>query len=506
MKIFTGEQIRRLDELTIRNEPVSSTDLMERAARSLFRWIITRFGRNRTIYVISGPGNNGGDGLALSRMLYENEFRVVVVNIKISEKYSADWIVNRRRLQTETSVPFIDVTGLDSFPDLEENSIVIDAIFGTGLSRPVDGLASDIINTLNQQGLTVISIDIPSGLFDTDNGANRSATVIKATYTLTFQFPKLAFLFPENNVNVGKWEILPIGLDAEAINRTETPYALVETGHIANLLFQRNRFAHKGNFGHALLLAGSKGKMGAAVLGAKSCLRAGAGLVTAHVPSAGYDIIQTAVPEAMTSCDPESDHLSMLPDTGPYDAIAAGPGLGQEKETASLIHELLVKNDKPLVLDADALNIISSRKDWFKFLGNNVILTPHPGEFERLAGKTGDGFSRLNRQSAFSKEHGCIIVLKGAFTSVSLPDGNISFNNTGNPGMATAGSGDVLTGIILSLLAQGYSPANAAIVGTFIHGMAGDIGASRLGYQALIASDITENLGEAFLQLTRSRQ
>jgi NAD(P)H-hydrate epimerase len=322
--------------------------------------------------------------------------------------------------------------------------------------------------------------------------------IIEADYTLTFQFPKLAFLFPENEQFTSKWFVLPIGLAEAFTDDVEVKNFTIDPEDAASLLKPRSRFAHKGHFGHALLIAGGYGKMGAAALAAKATLRAGAGLVTAHVPKSGYAIIQTAAPEVMVSIDENETHFSLLPELSSYNAIGLGPGLGMEKETRQAVKLLIQNAGIPLLFDADALNILSENKTWIPFVPPNSIFTPHPKEFERLVGKTANDFERNKRQREFSALHKVYVVLKGANTCISKPDGKCFFNTTGNPGMATGGSGDVLTGIILGLLAQHYHPQEACVLGVFLHGLAGDVAAKKHSHEAMIAGDIIEGLGKAF--------
>jgi hydroxyethylthiazole kinase-like uncharacterized protein yjeF len=498
MKIFTSEQIKKIDEFTIKNEPVASVDLMERAAARLFEWYVSVFGRSARILVFTGPGNNGGDGLALSRMLAKDRYEPEVFYLRFSDVTSDDWKINRERLANETSVPFTAIDNIDQLPLIGMDDIIIDAIFGSGLSRPVEGLPADVIREINKSGSTVISIDIPSGLFGEDNSRNNPDSIVKADFTLSFQFPKLSFMFQESEQFTGKWIIFPIGLDGRAINNTNTPYIFPEKKDIAPLLRHRRKFDHKGNFGHALLAGGSYGKMGAVVLGARAALRTGTGLITCHVPVCGNLILQGSVPEAMVIHDNSERMITDAGNTDRFDAVGVGPGMGTEKASHKAIQELLINCRKPMVIDADALNILSLNKDWLKHLAEGSILTPHPKEFERLAGKTAGNYERLQRQIEFSEEHKCIIVLKGAYTSVTSPAGEVWFNSTGNPGMATAGCGDVLTGMILSLLAQGYDPADAAVTGVFLHGLAGDIAAEKSCYESLIASDIIAEIASAY--------
>jgi len=359
-------------------------------------------------------------------------------------------------------------------------------------------LAGDVIKYINSVDSTIISIDIPSGMFGEDNTENNYNSIISADYTLSFQFPKLSFMFAENAQHLGEWEVLPIGLSGNAIRNTISPYTFSEKNEVAPLLKKRNKFDHKGTFGHGILVSGSYGKMGAAILGAAASLRTGIGLVTCHVPSCGVSTVQCAIPEAMVEPDKNEIHISVIGSTDSFSAVGIGPGMGTDPESQLALYGILKECKKPIIIDADALNILSLNKGWYSLIPEGAILTPHPKEFERLAGKSDNSFDRLNKQIEFSRDHKCIVILKGAHTSITTPEGKVFFNSTGNPGMATAGSGDVLTGILLSLLAQGYSPENAAISGVYLHGVAGDIAADEACYASIIASDIIKSLGKAF--------
>jgi ADP-dependent NAD(P)H-hydrate dehydratase / NAD(P)H-hydrate epimerase len=501
MKIFRCEQIKAIDDFTIKNEPIASVDLMERAALKLFGWLTNRFDRSRRILIFAGPGNNGGDGLALARLLSENRYSPEVYYVHFTEKKSKDWEINRLRLEKTGKNTFNELSKIDQFPITYPDDIIVDAIFGSGLTKPVDGLAAEVIRQVNITGCTVISIDIPSGLFGEDNSDNVPENIISADYTLTFQFPKISFMFADNNVYVGDWQVLPIGLHDDAIRDIKSPYNYMEDKDINPFLKRRMKFDHKGNFGHGLLIAGSISKMGAAILAAKAALKSGIGLITCHIPSGCEPIVQTSLPEAMVHTDEYETFFSEVTESDLFNAIGIGPGIGTQLKTQNFLHDLLMSCNKPIVLDADAINILGINDKWLSIIPTGAILTPHPKEFERIAGKTADGYSRLMKQINFSEKYNCIVVLKGAHSSISFPSRKVFFNSTGNPGMATAGSGDVLTGIILSLLAQGYSSENAAITGVFIHGLAGDIATEESCYESVIASDIINNIGNAFKRL-----
>lgn len=501
MKIFRAEQVREIDAYTIENEPIRSIELMERAARQLYRWITKRYLQNRKVKVIAGPGNNGGDSLALARMLAEDFYDTELFYIKFTERVTEDWQTNYNRLNEQGKVVCHTLAEGDKLPRFDAKDLLVDGLFGSGLSRPLKGFPAEIVRWMNQLGNEIVSIDVPSGLMGEDNSGNNRENIVKATVTLTFQFPCLSYFFAENASNVGEWHVLPIGLHPEIIDSMETDYYCLSRAFVASHLNSREKFSHKGTFGHVLLISGCYGKMGAAVLASRACLRTGTGLLTAHVPKFGYEIIQTALPEAMISIDQSDIIFTEAPDLTPYQAIGIGPAIGCRHNTQKGLHELLEKAKVPLVLDADAINILGENPEWLARVPENTIFTPHPKEFERLAGKTGDHYERLRKQIEFSEKYHSFVVLKGAHTSISCPDGTCYFSTTGNPGMGTAGSGDVLTGIILSLLGQGYQPKLASAIGVYLHGLAGDLAKKQFGEEALIATDIIENLGNAFKEI-----
>jgi NAD(P)H-hydrate epimerase len=501
MKIFTSSQIKEIDRFTILNEPISSVELMERAANRLFAWYVKHFDRSRRVAVFAGSGNNGGDGLALARMLSETGYRVEVNYVKFSDKTSSEWELNFQKIKDNKEIKLNIIQSPNDFPILDKNDVVIDSIFGIGLSKKVEGLPRHVIMKINDSDSTTISIDIPSGLFCDDNSGNNPEAIIRADYTLSLQFPKLAFMFAENADFVGKWEIIPIGLSEEAIQKTQTQFYFTNAADILPVLRKRRTFDHKGDYGHGLLAAGSKGKIGAATLAATAALRSGLGLLTVHLPLCGLNIMQTALPEAMVSCDNADDFITFINPKTAIDAAALGPGLGIDSLTGIAMYDFLMGFAGSVVLDADALNILALNKNRFSLLRSNTVITPHPKEFDRLVGSSENGFQRFKKQMEFAKKYKCIVVLKGAFTSVATSDGMVMFNSVGNPGMATAGSGDVLTGIILSLLAQGYSAENAAVTGVFLHGLAGDIAAEKNCCESLIASDIINNIASAYRRI-----
>ncbi len=497
MKIFNAEQIRRIDAATIDHEPVASADLMERAASALYHWIVERYEVTTHFSLFAGPGNNGGDALALARIMVKNGYKVKVFIINTGGSFSDDFQVNLDRLRSAAIIATM-ISDEKEIPDLQQGTVVIDGIFGSGLSHPVSGLPASVIRMLNQSGHIIISIDIPSGLFCDRLPTADSDAIICASYTLSFQFPKLTFMTHEGYCYTGRWEVLEIGLLPDAIASEHTSYFYVTTDDISSLIKGRSRFDHKGVFGHALIIAGSYGKAGAAILASSAALRSGAGLVTCHLPVKCVSPFQCALPEAMASPDDGDEHITSLPEVLKYDAVGVGPGIGTDPDTRKTFAELLSSYRNPMVVDADGLNILSLEPDMISLLPENSVLTPHPGEFSRLTGVKNSGLERLSLQMEFASRYRCIVVLKGAFTSVALPDGRVFFNSTGNPGMATAGSGDTLTGIITSLLAQGYLPADAAVTGVFLHGLAGDLALSDASPESLMAGDIIRNLGMAY--------
>ncbi len=501
MKILPIEKVRQGDSYTIENEPISDIDLMERAALALKEWFLNHISKDLTIKVFCGSGNNGGDGLALARLLNTAGYPVEACVLKSGQKLSLACQVNYDRLFKKSGVRIYDLTEEDDFPEISGEDIVVDAIFGSGLSRPVKGFPAGLIRHINKNNAVVIAVDVPSGLFCDETNSQNPGAIIEADVTLTFQFPKYAFLFAENFKYVGLWEVLPIGIHEDFIREVEVDNYLIGIEDCRSIFKPRVKYAHKGHFGHALLVAGSYGKMGAAVLASKACLRTGAGLLTTHIPARGYNVMQTAVPEAMVSIDPSECAFSGMIEMSNYNAIGIGPGIGTKEETQKALKLLIQGAEIPLLFDADAINILGANRTWLSFLPKHCIFTPHPREFERLVGKASSDFDRIQLQREFSFRYQSYIILKGAHTSISCPDGRCYFNSTGNPGMATGGSGDVLTGVILGLLAQYYHPKEASILGVYLHGLAGDTAMEERSMESLIATDIIENLGKAFIKI-----
>lgn len=491
MKILSAQQTREVDAHTIEHEPIASIDLMERASIAFVNWFVPRYDQSKSILVVVGSGNNGGDALAIARVLHNKSYVVSLYLAGSNTKGSVDYNINLERLPSKIEI-------LDKFDG--RSDVIIDGLFGSGLSREIEGKLVELIQIINELDKPIISIDIASGLGCEDIA--KGENIIKPTHTVSFQLPKLAFLLSENEQFVGYWHMVDIGLGQDYISKLPVIFNYQLHNEIKECLLKRPKFGHKGIFGKVLIVGGSYGKMGAMVLASKASLRSGTGLVTSLIPACGYQILQTAVPEAM--CITSGDAFlrnAKIENLLNYDAIGIGPGLGTSLETLPLLLEILKKYNKPMVLDADALNLISENPELIELIPAGSILTPHIGEFHRLLGDSPNSLERLANQRDFSRKHHLILVLKGAYSSISDVSGNIWFNSTGNAGMATAGSGDVLTGIITGLLAQGYSSINAAKLGVYLHGCAGDIAKDTLGEQALIAGDLIERISEAFISL-----
>ncbi len=501
MKILSVDKIREADAYTIAHEPIASIDLMERAAKACYDWIRKRVDRDRRVLYFCGPGNNGGDGLAIARMMAQYNFNGEVYVILPSGRASSDFRINFDRLKQLKTVEVNELKESDPLPVIKNEDVVVDALFGSGLNQPVDGFPARLIRHINASRALVVSVDIPSGLYADRHTDEKEGAVVHADYTLSFQLPRFAFMFAENDLRVGEWQILPIGLHEGFIRGADARDYLVSRSDVRERLRPRTKFSHKGQYGHALLVAGSYGKMGASVLASRACLRSGVGLLHAHSPGKGVPVMQTAVPEAMLTVDEHEEYFSKVPDLSLFTAIGAGPGIGFAPQTRNALKLLIQNTTVPLLFDADAITILGENKTWLSFLPPNSVLTPHPKEFERITRKAADDFDRNRLQREFCRKHGVYVVLKGAHTSICGPDGVCWYNTTGNPGMATGGSGDVLTGLILGLLAQKYPPLDASLIGVYLHGLAGDMAAKKLGMDALIAGDLVDHIGKAFKKL-----
>lgn len=496
IKIFTSSQKKLLDSYTIENEPVSADMLMERAAHQCSQWLLSHLSDFHSYKIFAGPGNNGGDGLVIARHLSEYHKKVDVYMYSVATGSSNLLKINLQRLKDQNIANIHTIENKEDFPIIDHSDVILDALFGSGLNKPLTGFLLELINYINESIAVKISIDIPTGLFGEDNSQNIQSAIFHADQTLSFESPFLSFLLAENEEFVGQWHILPIYLHPDALHSTQTHFYLIQANDI--VIKKRKKFSHKGCFGHCLLIAGSKGMMGAAVLAARACLRSGTGLLTTHVPQIGDLIIQLSAPESIVSIDSGMNDIHQLPDLTKYSAIGVGCGVGRSKQTTEVINQLLITSKVPLVIDADGLNCLCEINDWQNKIKPGTILTPHPGEFDRLFGPSINGFKRLEKQIERSKQIGIIIVLKGANTSISTPEGNVFFNSTGNAGMAKGGSGDTLTGIILSLLSQGYNALHSVIYGVYLHGLSGDIALAEKSEESLLPSDIIDHLSQAF--------
>ncbi|KMQ63148.1 sugar kinase [Chryseobacterium angstadtii] len=499
MKIFTAEQIRGWDRFTISNEPVSSIQLMERASEALSGWISENCKNHKKIAVFCGYGNNGGDGLAMARILYTKGFDVDIFVRYPKGKFSDDASVNLKRLRDLSGISVREFKEADDY-NFDSKTVVIDALFGTGLSRPLEGIFEELVEVLNEKNCIKISVDVPSGL-SADHIHETDHVVFKADYTLSFQCWKKTFLHPETGKYTGKVVILDIGLD-ERYEKTEATNSFVIDEKVIDGIFKpRQDFSHKGTYGKVTIAAGSYGKIGAAVLATKSALRTGAGLTFVMAPQCGYEILQTSCPEAMfirggkewlENFESEDDSV-----------YGIGPGLGTHENTAEGLLTFLKSYKKPVVLDADALNIISKDRQNLNLIPQRSIITPHPKEFERLFGSTENSFERLKLAHKKAAELNIYIVLKDHHTQIITPEGNVFYNITGNAGLAKGGSGDILTGILASFLAQGYSEEEACIMGVWLHGRAADLAAEKYSKESMLATDVINTFGDVFEELNR---
>ena len=508
LPVLNASQMHAADAYTIAHEPISSLDLMERAATRCTAHLLRHVARwpkdplfHTPFLVVVGMGNNGGDGLVIARLLHHRGQTVRVVRVIHRESASPDHAANLMRCEA-LGIPVHDVVEVGGFPVVDDQEVIIDAIFGTGLTNALTGIAAEAVRWINSSGRPVFAIDLPSGLLADGNVDDPSAGIVRATVTLTFQVPKPALLLADRATYVGHWEVVPIGLDEELLAGIVAQQYVIERPDVLALLPPRPRTGHKGTFGHALLVSGGSGHMGAAVLATRAALRSGCGLVTTRIPARGAQVLQITAPEAMCDIDPGMDHVIGLPKLDRYQAIGIGPGLGSRADTALVVKQLIQQSQVPVVFDADALNLLSENPTWLAFLPAGSVLTPHPKEFDRLVGgPSSSSADRSERAVELARRTRCIVVLKGAPTAVYSPDGSIHYNSTGNPGMAKGGSGDVLTGLITGLLAQGMSNWAAAVVGVHLHGLAGDLAAARLGMDGMTSGDLADHLPDAWRNL-----
>ncbi len=497
MKILNISQIREADIYTFEHEPISSIDLMERAAQACADWCKKHLAISQKIHIFCGIGNNGADGLAMARLMADWFENIKVYAVYYSSKKTAEFEINFERLKAFEKIQVVDIESNTDFEkiNIEQNSVVVDCLFGSGLNRNLTAWLADLIDLLNLQKAYKLAIDMPSGL-RADSDPDRESTIFEAHHTLTLGLPKRSLFYDSNFRFAGTWETLEIGLHPEASTKLDTDCFFTEAYFIEKIKKKRPKISHKGNFGHALLVAGSYGKVGACLMAAKACLRAGVGLLTVHAPQCAYPILQQAVPEAMFEADKGKKMIKKITEYEAFSAIGLGCGIGTAPKTQKAVLKLIENYSKPMVLDADALNILAENPQYCDSVPKGSILTPHPKEFERIIGSKSVGYERHQLQIEFAKRYGLCVVLKGAHTCTVLPDGRSFFNTTGNAGMASAGSGDVLTGIITGLLARSYIPEEAAILGVYWHGTAGDAAEKIWGQESMNATDLIANMGK----------
>lgn len=500
MKIFSKEQIYEGDKLTANKQNITSTELMERAATQIFNWMHMRMqGAQVPVHVFCGIGNNGGDGLVLARHLITHGYNVKTYIVNYSDKRSKDFLINYDRIKGVTKQWPELMTCEEDFPEIHPDDIIVDAVFGIGLNRPVIDWVKALFRHFKNTKAFTLSVDIPSGL-RTDKVPESENDVVWAGYTLSFASPKLVFFLPETAKYTVQWEVLDIGLDPEFLHTTVTEVELISKYEVLPMYLPRQKFSHKGEFGYSLIIGGSYGKIGAVTLASKGALSAGAGLVTTYVPKCGYNIIQSAFPEAMVITDDNDEIITDIEFDIKPTVVGVGVGLGTNPKTIEALEEFLKNHKLPMVIDADGINILAKKKALLKLLPENTVLTPHPKELERLVGAWSDDFDKLNKVKDFSKKYKVIVVIKG-FNAITVMQDKLYVNTTGNPGLATAGTGDVLMGVITGLISQGYNPLVASIFGVYLHGKSADIAVEDYGYQSLIASHVIDYLGEAFIDL-----
>lgn len=502
MKLFTNEQIRTIERSTIETEGVLPAEIIERVAEGVADEIASRWRPSKPTIVFAGPGNNGADALASARLLYERGFRPSVYLFNIGgDKLSVECIAARDRLlQSTPDIDFIEVTSRFTPPEISQSHLVVDGLFGAGLREELRGGFMSLVQYINEEHPTMVSIDLPSGMFGDWNPRIVNRNTIHATLTLAIQFPRLCFFMEDNAELVGEWKTIDVGLSQQAISSLPAEFCLVEKRDIHRRLRRRKEFCSKADFGSAILYAGSYGMMGAAQLAARGALRGGVGKLTVCAPKCGYQILQTAVPEALYRNNRGDMILTEIHPERDFSAIAIGPGIGTNEITVKALEDFLSAIDKPVVLDADALNCIALRPAMLNTIPILSVLTPHAGEFDRMFGPQPSSEARLRKAIEMAKFYNIIIILKGRYTAIVRPDGKIYFNSSGCPGMATAGSGDVLTGLLTAMMAQGYPAEIASIIAVYIHGVAGEMAQAKQGEYGVTAGDIADNIGPAILE------
>ncbi|WP_343560111.1 NAD(P)H-hydrate dehydratase [Sphingobacterium sp.] len=498
MKILSAAQMSWVDKQTMHDAGISSLDLMERAGNAVFEAIKQKYPslEQQSFCIFCGKGNNGGDGLVLARLLDQQQAEVSVYLIDAPD-YSADNLANQNRLPAH----LIQKISTETQVHIPGGAIVLDCLFGYGLKYPLNEDWRNLIAAINHCGGPLYAIDMPSGLLSDETTA-KDSPVVEAELVFTFQSPKLGLLMPENRFRVKAFHVLDIGLSSTAFDQVDTPFHYVDSALIRSFYRKRNKFDHKGTFGHSLIVGGSRGKMGAVQLALKAVLRSGCGLASAYIPSCGYTSIQTAVPEAIVMTDADGDLITQFPDVHSSQSIGIGIGMGTAQATIDAFKVFISEGlHTPLVLDADALNILAQQPELWQFIPKKSILTPHPKELSRILGTWQNDFEKMDKVKAFAAEYQLYVLIKGANSAMVTPEGVIYFNSTGNVGMATGGSGDILTGILTALIGQGYSSQEALIMGVYIHGRAADIAVNSIGVYSLLPSDIINYLPAAFLEL-----
>jgi len=467
--LLTSTQMRLADEFTIAYKPIASIDLMETAARAFVKvFLRNEFDTNKSVAIFCGKGNNGGDGLAIAHLLLNNGYEnIKVYVINFSKKKSADFAINLQRLD-ESRCKKVVIDRATDFKNIKAD-IIIDAILGSGLNKALEGEYAELVKQINNLNKQVYSVDVPTGFF-AEGRLTADYNGIVAYKTICFQRPKISFFFPESKLATKSYEVVEIGLDEDFIQKQESEFYLVEKKDIEKILKPRENFSHKGTYGHALIIAGNSNTMGAALLSSMACLHTGAGLTTACIPQSGLIALNATLPEVMAL---PRDEYTRIENPTKYQAIAIGPGLGISVEHERLLESLFAAN-LPLIIDADALNILSERPDLIEKIPEQSILTPHMKEFDRLFGEHSNWWDRLQTAKNQSVRLKIVIVLKNQYTFVCSPNGKVYINPTGNPAMAQGGMGDVLTGVIAAFVAQKYSSLNAAILACFVHGQTGD--------------------------------
>jgi len=471
LPLLTSSQIREADAYTIAREPIASIDLVERASKSFVAWFLNHFpDKSQAIAIYCGTGNNGGDGLAIARILHDHQYKSLDIKIaRFSEKATDDFNVNLSRIE-KTAIPLTEIKPVENFPD-ENCEVIIDALLGTGLNKPLDGDYKRLVSHINSLHKTVVAVDVPTGLFS-DGEIPDGVTALNASLVITFQQPKINFLLPESAPFIKCWEAVNIGIDEKFLLSLNSPYQAVEEKDIRRMLKPRHRFTNKGTYGHTLIVAGQAETMGAALLSASACVYTGSGLTTACVPQSGLTALNSYMPEIMAIVRSGAE----LPQIKwhNFSAVGIGPGLGKDELAVAVLTDILTNYKKPVVIDADALNILSVHRELWRSMPENSILTPHMKEFDRLFGDHQNWWQRIQTGIQRAQEHFIYILLKNDYTIIITPQGKVYFNTTSNPAMASGGMGDILTGMITSLLAQSYTPEEACIIGAYLHGKAGD--------------------------------